>query len=102
MVSDWAHPMKITFHKAIDLSIKYFLKMPSSCKNSKMLKVSLTSGQASSAEKGYLNIKKVLNDYRENIKVISAGSINDKNLNKIHKMINGTYYHGRKILGDLK
>ena len=24
MVSDWAHPMKITFHKAIDLSIKYF------------------------------------------------------------------------------
>ena len=38
----------------------------------------------------------------KNIKIISAGRITDKNLNKIHNMIRGRYYHGRKILGELK
>ncbi len=101
MVSDWAHPMKITFHKAIDLSIKYFNDIELLQKLNNVESI-LTSGRSSSAEKGYLNIKKVLNDFDNNIKVVSAGRITKNNLIKIHKMINGTYYHGRKILGDLK
>ena len=98
MVSDWAHPMKITFHKAIDLSIKYFNDIELLQKLNNVESI-LTSGCSSSAEKGYLNIKKVLNDFENNIKVVSAGRITKNNLTKIHKMINGTYYHGRKILG---
>ena len=101
MVSDWAHPMKITFHKAIDLSIKYFNDIELLQKLNNVESI-LTSGRSSSAEKGYLNIKKVLNDFENNIKVISAGRITKNNLFKLHKMINGTYYHGRKILGTLK
>ena len=101
MVSEWAYPMNVTYHKAIDLSENFFedTELLLQFKNVKSL---LTSGQASTAEKGYLTLKRLLAEYGKNIKIISAGSINDKNLNKIHNMIRGRYYHGRKILGELK
>lgn len=101
MVSEWAYPMNVTYHKAIDLSENFFedTELLLQFKNVKSL---LTSGQASTAEKGYLTLKRLLADYGKNIKIISAGSITDKNLNKIHNMIRGRYYHGRKILGELK
>ena len=101
MVSEWAYPMNVTYHKAIDLSENFFedAELLLQFKNVKSL---LTSGQASTAEKGYLTLKRLLADFGKNIKIISAGSITDKNLNKIHNMIRGRYYHGRKILGELK
>ena len=101
MVSEWAYPMNVTYHKAIDLSENFFedTELLLQFKNVKSL---LTSGQASTAEKGYLTLKRLLVDFGKNIKIISAGSITDKNLNKIHNMIRGRYYHGRKILGELK
>lgn len=101
MVSELAYPMSVTYHKAIDLSENFFkdAELLLQFKNVKSL---LTSGQASTAEKGYLTLKRLLADFGKNIKIISAGSINDKNLNKIHNMIRGRYYHGRKILGELK
>ena len=101
MVSEWAYPMNVTYHKAIDLSENFFedTELLLQFKNVKSL---LTSGQASTAEKGYLTLKRLLVDFGKNIKIISAGSITDKNLNKIHNMIKGRYYHGRKILGELK
>ena len=101
MVSEWAYPMNVTYHKAIDLSENFFedTELLLQFKNVKSL---LTSGQASTAEKGYLTLKRLLADFGKNIKIISAGSITDKNLNKIHNMIRGRHYHGRKILGELK
>ena len=101
MVSEWAYPMNVTYHKAIDLSENFFedTELLLQFKNVKSL---LTSGQAFTAEKGYLTIKRLLADFGKNIKIISAGRITDKNLNKIHNMIRGRYYHGRKILGELK
>ena len=101
MVSEWAYPMNVTYHKAIDLSENFFedTELLLQFKNVKSV---LTSGQASTAEKGYLTLKRLLADFGKNIKIISAGSITDKNLNKIHNMIRGRYYHGRKILGELK
>ena len=101
MVSEWAYPMNITYHKAIDLSENFFedAELLLQFKNVKSL---LTSGQSPTAEKGYLTLKRLLADFGKNIKIISAGNITDKNLNKIHNMIRGRYYHGRKILGELK
>ena len=101
MVSEWAYPMNVTYHKAIDLS-KNFFEDTELLLQFKNVKSVLTSGQASTAEKGYLTLKRLLADFGKNIKIISAGSITDKNLNKIHNMIRGRYYHGRKILGELK
>ena len=101
MVSEWAYPMNITYHKAIDLSENFFedAELLLQFKNVKSL---LTSGQSPTAEKGYLTLKRLLADFGKKIKIISAGRITDKNLNKIHNMIRGRYYHGRKILGELK
>jgi copper homeostasis protein len=101
MVSEWAYPMNVTYHKAIDLSENFFedAELLLQFKNVKSL---LTSGQSPTAEKGYLTLKRLLADFGKNIKIISAGRITDKNLNKIHNMIRGRYYHGRKILGELK
>ena len=101
MVSEWAYPMNITYHKAIDLSENFFedVELLLQFKNVKSL---LTSGQSPTAEKGYLTLKRLLAEFGKKIKIISAGRITDKNLNKIHNMIRGRYYHGRKILGELK
>ena len=99
-ISDWSDPMKITFHKAIDASNEFFGDIEALVK-SKRIDSLLTSGRSRTAETGSNIIKKVINNYGKEIKVISAGKITNKNLNAIHKKIGGTYYHGRKILGKL-
>ena len=99
-ISDWSAPIKITFHKAIDASIEFFGDIEALVK-SKRIDSLLTSGRSRTAETGSNIIKKVINNYGREIKVISAGKITNKNLNAIHKKIGGTYYHGRKILGKL-
>ena len=33
--------------------------------------------------------------------MISAGQITKENLESLHRKINGRYYHGRKIVGEL-
>ena len=99
-ISDWSAPIKITFHKAIDASIEFFGDIELLVK-SKRIDSLLTSGRSRTAETGSNIIKKVINNYGREIKVISAGKITNKNLNAIHKKIGGTYYHGRKILGKL-
>jgi hypothetical protein len=37
----------------------------------------------------------------ENFELISAGKITADNLDFIHEKINGKFYHGRKIVGEL-
>ena len=99
-ISDWSAPIKITFHKAIDESIQFFSDIEALVKT-KRIDSLLTSGRSRTAETGSNIIKKVINNYGKEIKVISAGKITYKNLNAIHEKIGGTYYHGRKILGKL-
>ena len=99
-ISDWSAPIKITFHKAIDTSIEFFGDIEALVK-SKRIDSLLTSGRSRTAETGSNIIRKVINNYGKEIKVVSAGKITNKNLKAIHKKIGGTYYHGRKILGKL-
>ena len=67
MVSELAYPMSVTYHKAIDLSENFFkdAELLLQFKNVKSL---LTSGQASTAEKGYLTLKRLLADYGKKYK----------------------------------
>ena len=99
-ISDWSAPMEITFHKAIDASVEFFSDIEALVKT-KRIDSLLTSGGSRTAETGSNIIKKVINNYGKEIKIISAGKITYKNLNAIHKKIGGSYYHGRKILGKL-
>tara|TARA_B100001996_G_scaffold3472_1_gene2954 strand:+ start:2594 stop:3226 length:633 start_codon:yes stop_codon:yes gene_type:complete len=99
-ISDWSSPMKITFHKAIDESIHFFNNIEDLV-HTKRVDSLLTSGQSSTAKAGARNIKKAINIYGKDIKIISAGKITSKNLDSLHKKIGGNYYHGREILGKL-
>ena len=99
-ISDWSAPMEITFHKAIDRSADFFSDIEALVKT-KRIDSLLTSGGSRTAETGSNIIKKVINNYGKEIKIISAGKITYKNLNAIQKKIGGSYYHGRKILGKL-
>ena len=99
-VSDWAYPMKITFHKAIDHSNDFFEDIETLVE-SKRIDGLLTSGKSDSASSGAKIIKKVVSSFGKKIKIIPAGKITASNLNNIHKKIGGSYYHGRKILGKL-
>ena len=99
-ISEWSATMEITFHKAIDRSADFFSDIEALVKT-KRIDSLLTSGRSRTAETGSNIIKKVINNYGKEIKIISAGKITYKNLNAIHKKIGGTYYHGKKILGKL-
>ena len=97
---EWSYPMQITFHKAIDYSNNFFDDIESLI-NLGGIDSILTSGKASTAKAGSSILREALKNYGEDIKIISAGKITDKNLNNIHKLINGKYYHGKNILGNL-
>ena len=99
-VADWSYPMKITFHKAIDYSSNFFDDIKSLIKIDGVKSI-LTSGKSSSAKIGASTIKKAVKNYQSSINVIAAGKITNKNLDSIHKLINGRYYHGKNILGKL-
>lgn len=99
-VIEWSYPMQITFHKAIDYSNNFFDDIESLI-NLGGIDSILTSGKASTAQAGSGILKDVIKNYGEDIKIISAGKITDKNLNNIHRLINGKYYHGKNILGNL-
>ena len=99
-VADWSYPMKITFHKAIDQSSNFFDDIKSLIKIDGVKSI-LTSGKSSSAKIGASTIKKAVKNYQSSINVIAAGKITNKNLDSIHKLINGKYYHGKNILGKL-
>jgi copper homeostasis protein len=95
--SNEASPMSITFHKAIDFTydIKNEIKKLSKFKNVKSI---LTSGGATTAEKGKNKLKEIIDTFEGRFHVIIAGSVTKNNLNELHAFIKGKEYHGRKIV----
>ena len=89
--------LNITFHKAIDLvdnqinEIKKLLKF-------NQIKAVLTSGGQKNAVDGQENIKKLFERFKDEIDIIAAGSITNKNIKKIHKTLGLKIYHGKKIV----
>ena len=89
--------LNITFHKAIDLvdnqinEIQQLLKFD-------QIKAVLTSGGKKNAVDGQENIKKLFERFKDEIDIIAAGSITNKNIKKIHKTLGLKIYHGKKIV----
>jgi copper homeostasis protein len=93
-------PLKVIIHKAIDLtlspveSLKKILKLDN-------INGVLSSGGESSALEGSEILKKMIDISPNGFEMINAGKITKENLEYLHKKINGRYYHGRKIVGEL-
>jgi len=95
-----AKPLNVIVHKAIDLtnspieSLKNLFEL-------NIINGVLTSGGCQTAELGISILKNMVEISPKDFEIISAGKITDENINFLHEKIQGQYYHGRKIVGEL-
>ena len=93
-------PLKVIFHKAIDITSDPLKSLKNLIKNSNIDGV-LTSGGFKKAEDGVKLLKKMLDICPINFELIIAGKITSKNINKINQKLSAKFYHGKKIVGVL-
>jgi len=99
-LADFAKPLNVIIHKAIDLT-----SSPVNSLN-KLLEINnvngvLSSGGFETAELGTEVLKKMINISPNEFEIISAGKITNQNFKILHEKIDGKFYHGRKIVGEL-
>ena len=100
LLTEKARPLKVIFHKAIDITIDPLKSLKNLIKNSNVDGV-LTSGGFKKAEDGVKLLKKMLDICPINFELIIAGKITSENINKINQKLSAKFYHGKKIVGVL-
>jgi copper homeostasis protein len=95
-----ARPLKVIFHKAIDITSDPLKSLKNLIKYSNIDGV-LTSGGFKKAEDGLKLLKKMLDICPINFELIIAGKITSENVNKINQKLSAKFYHGKKIVGVL-
>ena len=95
-----ARPLKVIFHKAIDITSDPLKSLKNLIKYSNINGV-LTSGGFNKAEDGVKLLKKMLDICPINFELIIAGKITSENINKINQKLSAKFYHGKKIVGVL-
>ena len=100
LLIDKARPLKVIFHKAIDITSDPLKSLKNLIKYSNINGV-LTSGGFKKAEDGVKLLKKMLDICPINFELIIAGKITSENINKINQKLSAKFYHGKKIVGVL-
>ena len=100
LLTDKARPLKVIFHKAIDMTSDPLKSLKNLIKNSNVDGV-LTSGGFKKAEDGVKLLKKMLDICPINFELIISGKITSENINKINQKLSAKFYHGKKIVGVL-
>ena len=100
LLTEKARPLKVIFHKAIDMTSDPLKSLKNLIKNSNVDGV-LTSGGFKKAENGVKLLKKMLDICPINFELIIAGKITPENINKINQKLSAKFYHGKKIVGVL-
>ena len=95
-----ARPLKVIFHKAIDITSDPLKSLKNLIKYSN-INGALTSGGFKKAEDGIKLLKKMLDICPINFELIIAGKITSENINKINQKLSAKFYHGKKIVGVL-
>ena len=95
-----AKPLKVIFHKAIDLTNDPLKSLKNLIKNSDIDGV-LTSGGFRKAENGVEVLQKMIDICPTYFEFIVAGKITLKNIKKINQKLSARFYHGKKIVGVL-
>ena len=99
-LSQFAEPMSITIHKAIDHANNPLDEI-GKLKDIPNIKYILTSGKQSAAVGGSSLIKRMIEASGENIKIIVAGKVTKENLSQVKSLTGASEFHGRKIVGHL-
>jgi copper homeostasis protein len=96
ILSKLAHPLKVTFHKAIDESNDILLAVDELMSIKEITGI-LSSGAKKTAAEGKEILKSMVQK-SEQIEIIVAGKVQTGNINLLHDYINAKAYHGRKIV----
>jgi len=94
----YAHPLQITFHKAID-DTPHILEAVEQLKNIDGVNRILTSGGCETAFEGAIVINKMVDLAKEKLIIVAAGRITNENLKSIKNKLSTSEFHGRKIVG---
>ena len=97
LLSEIAKPLNVIIHKAIDKTDSILNSLLLLLKNKNINGV-LSSGGKNFAIDATEILKKMLDLVPDNFEIINAGGITHKNLNDLHSLIQGKYYHGKKII----
>jgi len=100
ILAEYAKPLPVTFHKAID-EMENPLEGVEALKKISGIKRILTSGGKKTAKEGAETIKKMIETANRNRIILVAGKVTDKNVGKIQKLTGASEFHGRKIAGEL-
>ena len=90
-------PLKVIIHKAIDETPSPLESLKMILKNKKINGI-LSSGGKKKAISSVVTLKKMLDLVNSDFELIFAGGITHNNLFELHSKLNGTYYHGKKII----
>ena len=99
-LADFAKPLNVIIHKAIDLTSSPVNSLMNLLEIDNVNGV-LSSGGFETAELGTEVLKKMINISPNEFEIISAGKITNQNFKILHEKIDGKFYHGRKIVGEL-
>ena len=93
---EFARPMQVTFHKAIDDTSDILLSI-SELKNLGINRV-LTSGGKPTAMEGRETLLRMIEIAGEELNIIVAGKVTWENFEKIKQFIPSKEYHGRRLV----
>ena len=96
-LSEVAKPLNVIIHKAIDSTSSVFESLSLISKNSNINGV-LTSGGERFAINAVETLKKMLVLVPNRFEIIIAGGITFQNVDKLNDIVNGKFYHGKKII----
>lgn len=95
-----AHPMKVTIHKAID-SVDNPLEELDKLLQIQGVSAILTSGKGEIWDEGQALIKELLKKAENKIEIIACGKVTNENIDTVHKALQSKAYHGKLIVGKL-
>ena len=96
-LSEVAKPLNVIIHKAIDSTSSVIESLSVISKNSNINGV-LTSGGERFAINAVETLKKMLVLVPNRFEIIIAGGITFQNFDKLNDIVNGKFYHGKKII----
>ena len=100
ILAEHAHPLPVTFHKAID-ELENPVEGVLVLKKIDRIKRILTSGGKPTAIEGQETIRKMIEAAGEQITILVAGKVLNSNVEEIQKLTGAKELHGRRIVGSL-
>ncbi len=95
-----AAPLKVTIHKALDACNDPLVELWR-LRDISEIDAVLTSGSASTAERGMPVLREMIKVAADRLDIIVCGKVTQENIASIHEKLGSNYYHGKKIVGSL-